>query len=184
MSDEANIFSTLSQILLKITSISKCIKADQNAPAPAGSYATIRVFDNCNRTLKPYLDYRNLTNDQGQKILASDLKISLTTKVHINFYRENARENAKRIVGCSYIPSVNEIIAKNKIAILEYSDVINTSMLQSHNTEERATITLNVAFESIYTEETKIIESTKITVKSNKTIIEETIFPTEEQHGL
>ena len=182
ITNQVDLFSVLREIVLKVTNVDHCIKADQNTPAPVGTYATIRVFNDSSKTVMPYLSYRKTLEENGDEVFNSDLNVSLMSKVDINFYRESALQKASMLIGCNHIPSINNIIAKNKIAILEYSNVINTSVLQSSKTEERATMTIHVAFERTYTEKIESIESTSLIVKSKgKIIAEETIFPTEEK---
>ena len=164
---EKSLFEALREVVMRATGVSECILADQNAAAPQGDYATIRISDNMSENIRPQESYSE-SADSNSDLLEFSLKTSLISSVHINFYRDGALSKAAMLVGCTRIPSISNIITRAKLGIMRFGSVINTTALQSDRTEERATIKIEVAYERLYTEEIAPIKSVGFTVTDDR----------------
>ena len=165
---EVHLFKVLRSVVLKATGVNECILADQNAPAPKGDYATIRINDRAEETVRPQESYNTIDPKDSHSLLNFSLRTSLIADVHVNFYRSGAFSKASKLIGCTRIPSIADIITRAELGIMRIGEAINTTALQSDRTEERATITLKIAFERLYTEEVAPIKSVKFEITDSK----------------
>ena len=163
---EVKLFKVLRTVVMRATGVKECILADQNAPAPKGDYATIRINDRAKEIVRPQSDYSVINPRDANSMLRFEMKTSLLADVHVNFYRDGAFSKASKLMGCTRIPSIADIITRSELGIMRIGSAINTTALQSDRTEERATIQLDVAFERIYTEEIAPINSVAISVET------------------
>lgn len=168
---ELHLYKVLRNVVLKATGVSSCILADQNAPAPKGDYATIRINDRASETIRPQSDYSVDDPTKSDSLLNFSLKSSLIADVHINFYRDGAFSKASKLIGCTRIPSIADMITRAELGIMRIGSAINTTALQSDRTEERATIQLEVAFERVYTEQIAPIKSVKVSVTDEEGVL-------------
>lgn len=160
------VYKALRQIVLKLTGVNECLLADQNTPAPSGTYATIRVAESIRPTAKGgvfrYYDKKNRT-------VTEQIKSPVIYSATVNFYRGDAQRNASRLINCSRLSSVHEILLRNGLGWVDTDPVQNLTALQSNEQEQRAVIVVRLVGQQIISETVNTIEAIpSITVEDER----------------
>jgi hypothetical protein len=137
-----------------------CVQSDQNAPAPSGLYASIRVFHNMQHLGSPRI-IRTNTEDEITTEYNRQMKYTLS----IDFFRKGALEACEFMLGAHRLESVAAFMLANNIGYGGSSSVRNLSALQSTEIEERANIEIELYVESKVIDKTNYIDEKKFTFK-------------------
>lgn len=144
MTDTAKIFDALYDVIIEIGGAGECIMADQNAPAPDGSYASV-FFKQFTSIGAPAP--RTITNEDGTFSVKHEQLYGVT--VMVDFWRNDALFKASNIIGLQYnnfSPSVMQGLRNAGICILGVSNATNLSALQSAQMEPRAQIEISMTY--------------------------------------
>jgi hypothetical protein len=135
-----------------------CIKSDQNAPAPEGLYASVRVDHNSERlaapTVETVVDNEGLTHTYSKEIMFT---------VSINFYRTGALDACEYMLSMNDLQSVSELLTANGLGWGGTSNVRNLTALQYSEMEERAQIEVRLYANPTVTDKTGYIDIDKFT---------------------
>lgn len=165
---ELKLYETIRSIVLLATGVNECILADQNAPAPSGAYATIRISDDIKRMNRTFTTLKEVDSTDSTTQLEHTIHKDLMAKVTVNFYRGQALAMARRLVDCTYSPDIQALLYTKEMGIMKFGSVVNTTALQSNQTEQRATIDLDVAYTDTYTTLVNKIDSVDFIVENSK----------------
>ena len=150
------LFLVIQQIIHNYNSNIICIKSDQNAPAPEGLYASIRVSHNSERlaapTVKTVVDETGLTHTYSKEVVFT---------VSINFYRTGALDACEYMLSVNDMQSVNMLLSANKLGWGGTSNVRNLTALQYSEMEERAQIDVRLYANPAVTDKTGYIDIDK-----------------------
>lgn len=169
-SDE--LYSLVQRIVAAVTGLpaNKVIKADQNAPAPAGEYATV--------------DTKRGTSMRGQAIIRRrdsapvvspignvrdvehDIRPQMVTQVSVNFYRGNAHDHAADLLEANKRPDISEMLFLAGAGWQQAGPINDLTALQSAQHEPRAQVTIYLMHERVTVATTNAIYGTSITVEN------------------
>jgi hypothetical protein len=144
LTDTAKIFDALYDVITEIGGAGECIMADQNAPAPEGSYASV-FFKSFEAIGAPAP--RTITNEDGTFSVAYNQLYGVT--VMVDFWRDDALFKASNLLGLQYngfSESVVKGLREAGICILGVSNVTNLSALQSAQMEPRAQVEISMTY--------------------------------------
>ena len=135
-----------------------CVHADQNAPAPKGLYASIRVLHHMEHLASPYK--KQTTTDEG---ITTEYYKQMRYRLNVNFYRNGALEACEFMLGAHRLESIAALMLKHDIGWGGTTSVRNLSALQSTELEERANIEINLFLTKNIVDKTDYIDSSKFT---------------------
>ena len=150
------VYKALRQIVLKLTGVDECLLADQNTPAPSGTYATIRVA----QSIRPASQGEVIRSyNKESRTVTERIKSPVIYSATVNFYRGDAQRNASRLVNCSRLSTIHEILLRNGLGWVDTDPVQNLTALQSNEQEQRAVITVRLVGTQIISETVNTIEA-------------------------
>ena len=151
------IFLMFKQAIANYDETITCIVADQNAPAPNGTYVAIRVFENY-KTLSASIPInKNLPND----LLQTDYIQQVEFTLNIESFRTGAFEVCSHLSRIVDIDSFNFKLHTLNLGWGGTSEVLNLTALQSTEMEERATIKIKLYGNHTITETSTTIDVLK-----------------------
>lgn len=140
------LFIPIKELVERITGVS-AFAANQNDIAPTGAYATILSVRSAMATSRGIIK-KKVVNDGNDIVFTA--RYPVTWEVTINFWRGKAIENATRLLNIFYLPATSDELFAKGIGLVNCSNVMNLTALQSKSFEERAVITLTLTtFEEI-----------------------------------
>lgn len=158
------LFIPIKELVERITGV-HAFAANQSDIAPTGAYATILPVRSAVATSRGIIKQK-VVND-GKDIVCT-VRYPVTWEVTINFWRGKAIENATRLVNIFYLPATSDELFAKGIGLVNCSNVMNLTALQSKSFEERAVITLSVTtFEEI-SEQVGAIQKFAISVENEE----------------
>lgn len=157
---EQAIFELVRTIIHQYDDNLVCIKADQNAPAPNGLYASIRVQHDTEDLGSP-----TKTQTITTEGITTEYIRQLKYQVNINFYRTGALDACNFLLNVHRLESVATQLLLHNVGWGGTSKAHNLSALQSTELEERANITLYLYIGGIVTDKTNYIDNEKFTFK-------------------
>lgn len=160
----ANIFESIKEIVERLTGV-PAFAANQSDISPRGAYATIMPVRSAVATARGIIKQK-VVNDGNDIIVTAHYPV--TWEVTINFWRGNAIANATRLLNIFYLPNTSDILFSKGIGLVNCSNVMNLTALQSKSFEERAVITLTLTtFEEI-SEQVGVIRRFGISVEDEE----------------
>jgi hypothetical protein len=152
------LFLVIQQIIHSHNDKIVCIKSDQNAPAPEGLYASIRVSHNSERlaapTVETVVDNEDLKHTYSKEVMFT---------VSINFYRTGALDACEYMLSVNDMQSVHSLLSSKKLGWGGTSNVRNLTALQYSEMEERAQIDVRLYANPTVTDKTGYIDIDKFT---------------------
>ena len=138
------LFQKLRPIVELVTGLTgKVILADQNVKAPTGEYATIRP----RQTLTERGQANIYDKDKAGNLIEVDVRAQVIAACSINFFRGNAQQYAEMLKQCNKRPDVSMTLFKAGLGWMGTEAANNLTALQADNWEERAQITIKIAYE-------------------------------------
>ena len=165
------IFSAIRPIILRTTGVPECVLANSNKIAVRGEYATVLIAQD---TQHGWGTIERKLSDDGRDITITN-KYTVTYDLTVNFFRGNAIERASKLMRIQYLPLVSDELLSKGFSIINCSNVMNLTALQSQSFEERSSITLTLATKENVSETVGRILSCGCTVKDEKDKILSTI---------
>ena len=160
------VYKALRQIVLKLTGVDECLLADQNTPAPSGTYATIRVAESIRPTSQGEV-YRSYNKES--RTITERIKYPVIYSATVNFYRGDAQRNASQLINCSRLSTIHDILLRNGLGWVDTDPVQNLTALQSNEQEQRAVIVIRLVGTQIISETVNTIEAIpSITVEDER----------------
>lgn len=160
------VYKALRQIVMNLTDVEECYLADQNTPVQGGNYATIRIAESIRPTAKSGVIR---SYNKKDRTITEQLRFPVVYSATVNFYRGDAMRNASRLINCSLLSSVHDILLRNGLGWVDTDPVQNLTALQSNRQEQRAVIVVRLVGTQITTETVQTIERIpSITVEDEK----------------
>lgn len=146
-----DLFNLVRQIVLTVTGVPEAIEANQNAPAPAGDYATVWVKPNRQQRGQAIIRHSStdlVTSPIGQvHDVNHDIRPQVIGQVSVNFFRGSAHSYAAQLFEANKRPDVSELLFNAGVGWKQTGPVNDLTALQSNQNEPRAEITLSLMFE-------------------------------------
>jgi len=137
--DRIELFRHLSGIVKLATGVPICTPADDNNPAPSGSYASIEPYSNVASRGQANI---STTGVDGGMNVSTIVKRQLLVTASINFYRDNAKLYAAKLIDGNKNPNVSKLLRDAGIGWSRTSAVNDLDALQSAKIEQRSQISL------------------------------------------
>lgn len=162
------LFAKLRPIVLLATGITKCDLANQENlqgyKAPSGEYCTI--WPRQTVVERGQANVRN-TNIPGE-LIRSDVRAQVIASCSVNFYRGRAHEFAERLKQCNKHPNISVALYKAGLGWMGADAVNDLTALQSANWENRAQVTIRIAYEVKTITEFNNILSVDVQIQNEK----------------
>lgn len=137
------LFDIIRPIILTVTSVPEVILADPNAPSPLGAYASVETKQAINQ--RGQANIRRATSVTPQSVDV-DIRAQIIADCSINFYRGNARDLAERLLQANKRPDISGILFTAGLGWFGAGAVNNLTALQSDSYEQRAQVTIRLAY--------------------------------------
>lgn len=134
------LYLLLAPHIKKVTGVPLVIKAAQNAPAPAGSYASLLVKSHIAERGTAFKRYDIKPDDDRTLEFTNNAQLVITCVVE--FFRDGAKDYASKLLQIQRREDVIWDLYANKINLLNTSNVIDLTALQANTFEERARVEL------------------------------------------
>lgn len=161
--DDLQIFNTMRQVVELTTGLGYVIKADQNKPAPKGSYCSISLARAARQQGQAIIRHSTISSSQHDS-LNEDVRAQGVLDVSLNFYRKDAHKHARSVMQANKLSDIQALLFANGIGWKGGSFINDLSALQSGNIEERAQITISIMFEEAIDIEVNSIYGVGVTV--------------------
>jgi hypothetical protein len=115
------------------------IRAQQNAPRPSGSYASVHVTSDKSIGWEEFK-----TENEGEDVRISSSGMR-EIMISINFFRENAKDYARKVRNGFVRTTVNEILTAAGLGLTRRSDVRGLSSVVDTKWEQRAQFDLTLS---------------------------------------
>ena len=138
------LFNLLRPIVTLVTGYTSVILADQNSPAPQGPYVTIRPRSSVTEHGQAILHNK----DAAGNLIRTDVRSQIIASCSLNFFRGEAMYAAELVRQCNKRPDVQMMLARSKLGWWGTDATNNLTALQASNWEQRAQLTIRVAFET------------------------------------
>lgn len=160
------VYKAVRSIVMKVSGLDRVYLADQADMAPSGAYATIRVSQSFRATAIGGVSSKY---NKAARTLTTDVFCPVLYDIAVNFYRGTALDCAQTLINCSRLPSVHEVLLRNKLGWAGNNPVQNLTALQSSQQEERAVIVIHLVGEKRLSETVNTIEAASVVVEDEKT---------------
>lgn len=137
--DRTELFRHLSGIVRLATGVPVCALADDNNPAPSGSYASIEPYSSI---VSRGQANQNTVGVDGGLNVSTTIERQMLVTASINFYRDNAKLYAAKLNEGNKNPNVHALLRAAGIGWSRTSAVNNLNALQSGKIEQRAQVSL------------------------------------------
>ena len=141
---ELEIFNVIRQIVITVTGVPECILADQDAEAPIGEYATVKITPGAEQRGHANMVRSAVTGQQQQNV---DVRSQLIASCSVNFYRGNASDRAQRLRQANKRPDISKLLYDNDTGWHRSGPINNLTTLQSSAKESRSQITVYLSYE-------------------------------------
>ena len=167
-----DIYNAVHSIIAIVTGLGNdhIIPADDNRPAPASSYASIKVGADRSQRGQANIVKSNtglVSSPIGDvKDVNHDIKSQVVVDVSINFYRSNAIENASDLFQANKWPTISDLLFQAGIGWKGAGPVNDLTVLQSQEQEERSQITITLLYEQTKSVITNAIYEVQVVVEN------------------
>lgn len=144
--DRLAIFQVMRPIILNATSVPECILANQNYPAPSGSYCSIEPKLNPKQRGQADITYNESNIDDTVTII---IKRQMIVDCSVNFYREFASDYASLVNDANKIPVNSDLLFNNGLGWQGTQPANDLTALQSNKQEQRRQVTINLFYEDV-----------------------------------
>lgn len=135
------IYKLLRPAVMTASGVPMVIMAAQNAPAPAGSYASIHVRTDVQERGMAFKDRRLLPdNETFEHTIRSQQEVVCV----VEFYREGAKRYAANIQQLDKRDDIYWTLFKAGLCIMRTGPLLDLTALQADNHEERARVEIYV----------------------------------------
>lgn len=159
------LYKIIAPIVRRVTGVPKVILADQNRPAPTDvAYASIEPMQSLTQRGQAVIR----KTGGIRRTVDNDLYTVIMAQCSINFYRDDARSYAVKLMECHKLPSVSATLFKAGVAWNRCDAVNNLTSLQSNNWEQRTQINVYLAYEERVEENINNIEIVEYEIEDEK----------------
>ncbi|MGH9932944.1 MAG: phage neck terminator protein [Pyrinomonadaceae bacterium] len=141
------LFALLRPIVISATGLAKCELANQGNlqgyVAPSGEYCTIWPRQSVVERGQANVKRRDIPGE----LIESEVRAQVIATCSVNFYRGRAHEFAEKLKQCNKHPNIQVALYKAKLGWMGTDAVNDLTALQSANWENRAQITIRLAYE-------------------------------------
>lgn len=134
-----DLYRHLSRIVKLATGIPTVTLADDNAPAPTGSYASIEPYSGIDE--RGQANQSSVSNAINSDNVDVTISRQLVVRASINFYRDDAKLYAAKFKQANKRPDVAQLLRVAGIGWSDTSAVNDLDALQSGKVEQRSQIT-------------------------------------------
>ena len=143
------LFTVMREIVLKVTDVDVCILNAQRETAPTGQYCSIEPFASLNQIGRGSTKNTEVAAVDGEDFydVQEDLTVLIEAKVSVNFFRDDARMLAQKLMFCDQRSDIHEKLLINGLGWMRTDAVNNLTLLNGAIYEPRAQINLYIQFE-------------------------------------
>lgn len=145
--DSHTLYLLLAPHIKKVTGVPLVIKAAQNAPAPASSYASVLVKTDITERGHAFKRHELKKDDTATFEFTNTAQLEITCVVE--FFRDGAKDYASKLLQIQRREDVIWDLFKNKVNLLRTGRLLDLTELQSNTYEERARVDLFMRAEEI-----------------------------------
>lgn len=122
-------------------SIGDVIVANPNAPRPAGDFATVYTAEMTATGMRD-IEYASNGQDLDEKVVRM-----FEARMSINFFRDNARQNAAIYASSLAMNSIVDLFNQERVGVIRFSGIRDLTQIFNSSHEERAQLDLFLHFE-------------------------------------
>lgn len=156
------LFSVLRRIIMRVTGVPECVYANGNGIMPTGEYATLLIAQSGSPQSMGYIKQK--VSQDGRDVTTTNV-YPVSWEVTVNFWRGKAFERASKLLRMQNLPLVTDELNAAGIGLVDCSQVINLTALQSQSFEQRAVVTLTVTTTEEVSETVGVILFCKVGVQ-------------------
>lgn len=163
---DLELYMILMPIVKKVTGVQSVILGDPNENAPDGLYAAIRPSQTINQRGAPF---RRRKNGVVPETVEDSNEVQILADASINFYRSGSMDACRKLKGCNFRSDVSADLFRAGLGWMGTQAINNLSDLHFGRIEERAQITINLAYSSSDHLVINSIERVPVQVENEKT---------------
>lgn len=162
--NHVEIYKILQPLIKRVSQVPTVILANQNAPAPIGTYCGVRI----ETSTKQYGQVIERSRVTDRQTIVTEYYRQLAVDCTLEFYREGALHHAKRLIEFNKLPTVNEVLQRHEMGINWVGEVHNLTTLFNANMEERASMSMTLWYSDPIEDEVNTIESVRVVVENEE----------------